>query len=131
MLAWPSEPGLAVEDRWSILNNNRVTHNDPALSRYHTLVDALDGGWQVEPPIYVRGDWSLKRKDNLGLSLCPATQFPAHDHAVERARLRSGAALDCRKRLGTESERSVDLREGCNLPEVFFLRNLYPHSPDA
>ena len=64
MLAWPSEPGLAVEDRWSILNNNRVTHNDPALSRYHTLVDALDGGWQVEPPIYVRNDWSLKRKDS-------------------------------------------------------------------
>ena len=64
MLAWPSEPGLAVEDRWSILNNNRVTHNDPALARYYTLVDALDGGWQVEAPIYVRNDWSLKRKDN-------------------------------------------------------------------
>jgi len=63
MLAWPSEPGLAVEDRWSILNNNRVTHNDPALSRYHILLDALDGGWQVEPPIYVRNDWSLQRKD--------------------------------------------------------------------
>ena len=63
MLAWQSESSLVVEDRWSILNNNRVTHNDPALARYHMLVDALDSGWQVELPVYVRSDWSLKRKD--------------------------------------------------------------------
>ena len=63
MYAWPSEPGVVNEDRWSVLNNNRVTHNDPALARYHTLLDALDSGWQVEAPVYVRNDWSLKRKD--------------------------------------------------------------------
>jgi hypothetical protein len=27
------------------------------------LLAALDGGWRVEPPIYVRSDWSLKRKN--------------------------------------------------------------------
>ena len=27
------------------------------------LLAALDGGWKVELPIYVRSDWSLKRKD--------------------------------------------------------------------
>jgi hypothetical protein len=64
MLAWQSESTIASDDRWSILNNSRTTtHNDPALARYHMLLAALDGGWKVEPPIYVRSDWSLKRKD--------------------------------------------------------------------
>ena len=64
MLAWQPEAVVVTEDRWSILNNSRtMTHNDPALARYHMLLAALDGGWQVEPPIYVRNDWSLKRKD--------------------------------------------------------------------
>jgi hypothetical protein len=46
------------------LNNSRTTtHHDPALARYHTLLAALDGGWKVEAPIYVRHDWSLKRKE--------------------------------------------------------------------
>ena len=59
----PESSGYA-EDRWSILSNNRATTlNDPALARYHMLLAALDGGWKVEPPIYVRSDWSLKRKD--------------------------------------------------------------------
>jgi hypothetical protein len=58
MLNWQSES--RVEDRWSILNSSRVTHNDPALARYHTLLTALDAGWRVEPPIYIRADWSLK-----------------------------------------------------------------------
>ena len=64
MLALQSDPADQVEDRWSILNNSRTTiHNDPALARYHMLLAALDGGWKVEPPIYVRSDWSQKRKD--------------------------------------------------------------------
>ncbi len=60
MLNW--QPESPVEDRWSILNSSRVTHNDPALARYHTLLTALDAGWRVEPPIYVRADWSLKSR---------------------------------------------------------------------
>ncbi len=60
MLNWQSES--PVEDRWSILNSSRVTHNDPALARYHTLLTALDAGWRVEPPVYVRADWSLKSR---------------------------------------------------------------------
>jgi hypothetical protein len=60
MLNW--QPDTLVEDRWSILNSSRVTHSDPALARYHTLLTALDAGWRVEPPVYVRADWSLKSK---------------------------------------------------------------------
>ncbi len=64
MLTWQSEPTVYLEDRWSVLNNSRtMAHNDPALARYHMLLAALDGDWKVEPPVYVRGDWSLKRKD--------------------------------------------------------------------
>ncbi len=64
MSALPSESAVNVEDRWSVLNNSRTTtHNDPALARYHMLLAALDGGWKVEVPVYVRNDWSLKRKD--------------------------------------------------------------------
>ena len=64
MLVWQPESPVFVEDRWSILNNSRATaHNDPALVRYHMLLAAIDSGWKVEPPVYVRSDWSLKRKD--------------------------------------------------------------------
>jgi hypothetical protein len=64
MLDWQSESNGNLEDRWSILNNSlTTTHNDPALARYHMLLAALDGGWKVEAPVYVRSDWSLKRKD--------------------------------------------------------------------
>ena len=63
MLNWQSESH--VEDRWSILNSSRVTHNDPALARYHTLLTALDAGWRVEPPVYVRADWSLKSRTKV------------------------------------------------------------------
>ncbi len=62
MLAWQSEQ-VTVEERWSVLNNSLISHYDPALARYHMLLVALDSGWKVEPPVYVRGDWSLKRKD--------------------------------------------------------------------
>ena len=63
MLALSSDQAAYGEDRWSILNNSRVATNDPALARYHTLLAALDGGWKVEPPIYVRTDWSMKRQN--------------------------------------------------------------------
>lgn len=60
MLNW--QPEAHVEDRWSILNSSRITHADPALARYHTLLAALDEGWRVEPPVYLRADWSLRVK---------------------------------------------------------------------
>ena len=64
MLDWLPEPTVTAEDRWSILKNSHTTtHNDPAQARYHMLLAAIDGGWKVEPPVYVRSDWSLKRKD--------------------------------------------------------------------
>ena len=63
MLAGQPEPTVSAEDRWSILNNSRTTtYNDPARARLHMLLAALDGGWRVESPVYVRSDWSLKRK---------------------------------------------------------------------
>ncbi len=55
-------PEIPVEDRWAILNNSRTMHSDPTLARYHTLLAALDAGWRVEPPIYLRHDWSITTK---------------------------------------------------------------------
>jgi hypothetical protein len=63
MLSW--QTNTFVEDRWSILNSSRVTHSDPALARYHTLLTALDAGWRVEPPVYIRADWSLKSRSKV------------------------------------------------------------------
>lgn len=60
MLAMQSD--RATEDRWSVLNNSRATLNEPALARYQTLLAALDGGWEVEAPVYVREDWNLKHQ---------------------------------------------------------------------
>jgi hypothetical protein len=63
MPTWPIELPGPPEDRWSILNSSRAAaHDDPTLARYAMLLYALDGGWKVEPPVYVRGDWSLQRK---------------------------------------------------------------------
>jgi hypothetical protein len=53
-----------IEDRWSILNSTRSAYDDPAMARYHALLAALDAGWQVEPPIYLRQDWSTKTKQS-------------------------------------------------------------------
>ena len=64
MLAGQPEPAVDTEDRWSVLNNSHTTtQHDAALARLHMLLAALDGGWRVEPPVYVRSNWSLKRKD--------------------------------------------------------------------
>ena len=64
MLARQPKPSGYAEDQWPNLNDDRATTlNDPTQARYHRLLAALDGGWKVEPPIYVRSDWSLKRKD--------------------------------------------------------------------
>ncbi len=64
MLALQSEYRIQAEDRWSALNSSRVAHTDPAMSRYYTLVAAIDAGWRVEPPIYLRADWSIATKDS-------------------------------------------------------------------
>ena len=63
MLALQPEVHLQ-EDRWSILNNSRSPQTDPVLARYTTLIAALDAGWRVEPPIYLRADWSLATKSS-------------------------------------------------------------------
>ncbi len=62
MSVLPCDQAIA-EERWSVLNNSRAAHHEPALARYQTLLAALDGGWEVESPVYVREEWSLKRKD--------------------------------------------------------------------
>ena len=104
MLNW--QPDTLVEDRWSILNSSRVTHNDPALARYHTLLTALDAGWRVEPPVYVRADWSLKSRTKV-FHFVLRRDSPAHDHPAQRAGLRSRARPDQRKRVVGEHERVI------------------------
>jgi hypothetical protein len=64
MLAQRSDVSL-FEERWSILNNNRAARQAPDLANYYALLAAIDGGWQVEVPVYIRSDWSLSRKDEL------------------------------------------------------------------
>ncbi len=61
MLAWKSDQ-IASEDRGSALSDSCVPHGDPALARYQMLLAALDDGWKVEAPVYVRNDWRLKHK---------------------------------------------------------------------
>ena len=64
MLALQSEHRLQAEDQWSVLSGSRVTHADPAMSRYYTLIAAIDTGWRVESPIYLRADWSTAAQDS-------------------------------------------------------------------
>ncbi len=61
MLARQSDQ-TAAEERRSVLNDSRASHGDPALARYQVLLAALDDGWKVEAPVYVRNDWRLKHK---------------------------------------------------------------------
>ncbi|HZY43641.1 MAG TPA: hypothetical protein VFF70_02735, partial [Anaerolineae bacterium] len=56
---------ILLEDRWSILNNNRTARQDPDLANYYALLAALDAGWEVDAPVYLRADWSLARKDSM------------------------------------------------------------------
>ncbi len=56
---------VLLEDRWSILNNARAARQDPDLANYYALLAAMDGGWEVEAPVYMRSDWSLSRKDAM------------------------------------------------------------------
>ena len=64
MLAQHSDVFIA-DDRWSVLNNNLAAHTNPDLANYYALLAALDSGWEVEAPVYMRSDWSLSRKDQL------------------------------------------------------------------
>lgn len=54
-----------LEDRWSILNNSRAAYSQPDLANYYALLAALDNGWEVEVPVYLRSDWSLSRQDAM------------------------------------------------------------------
>ncbi len=64
MFALPSEV-YVLADRWSILNNNRTARQEPDLANYYALLAALDAGWEVEAPVYLRADWSLARNDSM------------------------------------------------------------------
>jgi hypothetical protein len=64
MLASQSEVYL-VEDRWSILNSSRAAERDPDQGQYYALIAALDAGWEVEPPIYLRPDWRLSANESM------------------------------------------------------------------
>jgi len=50
--------GMALEtqDRWAALQNHpRVS--DPENGTFYALLAALDSGWQIEPPAYLRPRW--------------------------------------------------------------------------
>jgi hypothetical protein len=43
-------------DRWDLLQN-RPRSTNPDEDTFYALLAALDAGWQVEPPVYVRPRW--------------------------------------------------------------------------
>ncbi len=46
------------ESRWLALSRSRAAQHHPATAAFFALMGALETGWQVEPPVYVRPDWS-------------------------------------------------------------------------
>jgi hypothetical protein len=44
------------EDRWAMLKNQPRSLNSDE-DTFYALLAALDAGWQVEPPVYVRPRW--------------------------------------------------------------------------
>jgi len=102
MMTW--QPEAPVEDRWSILNSTRGTHDDPALARYHTLLAALDAGWRVEPPIYVRADWSLKSRHKV-------FHFVLRRDSLRMTTLLSVPECEAVRRLISDNEWSVSANE--------------------
>ncbi len=46
-----------------LLSRSRAAQQQSERAAYLTLQSALEIGWQVEPPIYEREDWSLKARD--------------------------------------------------------------------
>lgn len=102
MLNWQSEH--SGEDRWSILNSTRGMQDDPALARYHTLLAALDAGWRVEPPIYVRADWSLKSRRKV-------FHFVLRRDSLRMTTLLSVPECDAVRRLINDNEWAVSSNE--------------------
>jgi hypothetical protein len=44
------------QDRWAVLQNRRRSPN-PDEDTFYALLAALDAGWRVEPPVYIRPRW--------------------------------------------------------------------------
>lgn len=53
MLATPVD---LQPDRWDVLQNRPHSPN-PDEDTFYALLAALDAGWRVEPPVYVRPRW--------------------------------------------------------------------------
>jgi len=102
MLTQPVETRL--EDRWSILNSSRSAHTDPALARYHTLLAALDDGWRVEAPVYLRADWSLNRGTRV-------FHFVLRREALRMTTLLSVPDCEAVRRLINDNEWSISAGE--------------------
>lgn len=47
---------LETQDRWAALQNH-PPHADPDNGTFYALLAALDAGWQIEPPVYLRPRW--------------------------------------------------------------------------
>lgn len=102
MLNW--QPESPIEDRWSILNSSRGTHEGPALARYHTLLAALDAGWRVEPPIYLRADWSVRAKARV-------FHFVMRRDSLRMTTLLNVPDCDAVRRLISDNEWSISSNE--------------------
>lgn len=48
----------ASEAPWATLQNYRAL--DPEQGSFYALLAALDGGWRIEPPVYVRPRWGAE-----------------------------------------------------------------------
>ena len=46
----------AQPDRWAVLQNHPRT-STPDDDTFYALLAALDAGWRVEPPVYIRPRW--------------------------------------------------------------------------
>ncbi len=51
-----TQPFEAQPDAWASLQNCLCT-SDPDEDAFYVLLGALDVGWRIEPPVYVRPRW--------------------------------------------------------------------------
>jgi hypothetical protein len=51
-----TQPFEEQSDAWATLQNRPCT-SDPDEDAFHVLLGALDVGWWIEPPVYVRPRW--------------------------------------------------------------------------
>jgi hypothetical protein len=51
-------------DRWAMLQN-RPRSLDPDEDTFYALLAALDVGWRVEPPVYVRPRWGSEHAGSV------------------------------------------------------------------